>query len=233
MNVLVATPARKTTRAAFLSHSEEVYESLTWPEKDRALYLNDFPPGRGRYHNNARARNGLIETYLKPKHTHVLWMDVDMVEVPTDLIEQLTAITTEDIVAPFVLIEGTERFYDVGGFQQFGCWFDFAWPHCLGGVVSTMPTCRSGGRSGANTYRGGMNMGADMCRKCGGRVVRLPRRGKPGYHCFGCGADVTKREYRLREIEAEPCPLCGSQVVRVKKSEFKCRGCGNSRVDPK
>lgn len=184
MNVLVATPARKTTRAAFLSRSEEVYESLAWPEKERALYLNDFPPGRGRYHNNARARNELIETYLKPKHTHVLWMDVDIVEVPPDLIEQLGEITEKDIVAPFVLIEGTERFYDVGGFQQFGCWFDFAWPHCLGGAVCEVDSVGSCYLVPVEVYRQGARYqpnGNDVEHLS---LMRQAR--KAGYRIFAC-----------------------------------------------
>lgn len=155
MKVLVATPARKKTRAAFLTRSQEIYESLTWPEKERALYLNDFPPTEGRYHNNARARNELIEKHLKLEHTHVLWMDADIVEVPVDLIEQLAEVTKKDIVAPFVLIEGTERFYDVGGFQQFGCWFDFTWPHCLGGTVCEVDSVGSCYLVPAEVYRRG------------------------------------------------------------------------------
>lgn len=182
--ILIATPARKTTRAAFLSRSEWIYGFLTYPEKERALYVNDFPPGKGRYHNNARARNELIEKHLKPEHTHVLWMDVDIVEVPADLLQQLTAISTKDIVAPFVLIEGTERFYDVGGFQQFGSWFDFAWPHCLGGAVCEVDSVGSCYLVPAEVYR----LGARYAPR-GNHVehLSLMRRAKEmGYGVFAC-----------------------------------------------
>lgn len=155
MNVLVATPVRNSTIRAFLKRSREIYESLTFPQKERVLYENDYPPSRRRYGNNARARNELIEKYLKPEHTHVLWMDVDIVEVPEDIIEQLAEVTETDIVAPFVLIEGTERFYDVGGFQQLGCWFDFAWPHCLGGTICGVDSVGSCYLVPAEVYRQG------------------------------------------------------------------------------
>lgn len=149
MYVLVATPARVSTVPPLLQISDDFYRGLTWADKERALYLNDYPPTEGTYQNNARARNDLIKAYLKPSHSHILWIDVDVVDAPSDLIEQLASITTENIIAPFVLIEKNElflpeRFYDVGGFVQDGRRFSYYPPYCAGGdlvELDSVGTC--------------------------------------------------------------------------------------------
>jgi len=160
MKVLVATPARVSTPPALLQISEDFYQDLTWANRERALYLNDYPPAEGTYQNNARARNDLIEAYLKPSHSHVLWFDVDLVDAPNDLIEQLASITTEDIIAPFVLIEKNglfppERFYDIGGFVQDGQRFSFYPPYCAGGNLVELDSVGSCYLIPAAVYRRG------------------------------------------------------------------------------
>ena len=72
-------------------------------------------PGAPRYSGHAAARNKLIDTYLKPDHSHVLWIDSDIVSYPLDLVDQLHAMG-DGIVAPLVLIEETQTFYDTHGF---------------------------------------------------------------------------------------------------------------------
>lgn len=131
MTVLVATPARHDTPAAFLDMSECLYESLTFTDRERVLMLNDVAhtPSR-KYGRNAIARNGLIKKHLKSHHTHVLWLDVDLVDVPADTIERLMAITETDAVAPHVYMERIKDgppsfwnggwFYDTGGFVKDG-----------------------------------------------------------------------------------------------------------------
>jgi len=124
------------------------------------LYLNDYPPAEGTYQNNARARNDLIEAYLKPSHSHVLWIDVDVVDAPSDLIEQLASIGVENIVAPFVLLENNElfppeRFYDVGGFVQDGHRFRFYPPYCAGGNLVELDSVGSCYLIPAPIYRQG------------------------------------------------------------------------------
>jgi hypothetical protein len=132
MNVLVATPARPATQKVFLTNSASHYAALTHQRKERALLQDaiQVTPGHacGRH---AAARNLLIERFLKPEHTHVLWLDVDLVIVPEDLIEKLAAITTENIVAPHPYVETLNPrkgpsfhnggwFYDTGAFVQGG-----------------------------------------------------------------------------------------------------------------
>jgi Anp1. len=73
--------------------------------------------GDGRpYSAHAAARNAMLDLYLKPEHTHVLWIDADVVDYPADLATRLHAADSDGIVAPLVLIEGSTRFYDVYGF---------------------------------------------------------------------------------------------------------------------
>jgi len=138
LNILVATPARKNTPKRLLKISQRIYDSLTWPHRERALYWNEYPASEQKFGNNGRARNELIESSLKASHTHILWLDVDLVEVPVDIIELLAEIGETNIVAPFVLLEHNHqfrpgRYYDVGGFRQNGKDFGLDPPYCEGG----------------------------------------------------------------------------------------------------
>lgn len=160
MNVLVATPARKSTPNRLLKLSERIYRYLTWPDKERAFYLNDYPPCKGKYDNNAAARNFVVEWFLGPEHTHILWLDVDLVGVPLDIIELLAEVSENDIVAPFVLMEpnelfGANRYYDVGGFRQNGKDFTLDPPYCEGGDLVKLDSVGSCYLIPAEVYRRG------------------------------------------------------------------------------
>jgi hypothetical protein len=74
---------------------------------------------RPRYSAHAAARNRLIDRYLlQPQHTHVLWIDSDITRYPLDLPDQLVNCEELAIVAPLVLIEDSQAFYDVHGFVE-------------------------------------------------------------------------------------------------------------------
>jgi hypothetical protein len=148
VKVLVAIPARASTPKELLDSSEAIYESLTFSDRTRALFVNDYPAAKGKYANNARARNELLDLYLTPEYTHILWLDVDLVEVPRDIIEKLAEVGEEHIVAPFVVMEpnrlfGDCRFYDVGGFVKDGKGFDLHPPYCDGGNLVEMDSVGS------------------------------------------------------------------------------------------
>jgi len=125
MIVLVATPCRMSAKPAFVARSQALYDALTYADKERVVLRNAIGvQGLGKYAANAIARNTLIDFYLKPHHTHVLWVDVDIVDYPSDLIERLLSTGGRyGAAAPFVLIEGTDRFYDYGGFVRNGACF--------------------------------------------------------------------------------------------------------------
>ena len=76
---------------------------------------NEVGDGRA-YSAHAAARNATLGEYLRPAHTHVLWIDADVVDYPDNLATRLHAIDSEAVIAPLVLIEGTNRFYDTRGF---------------------------------------------------------------------------------------------------------------------
>jgi len=132
--VLVATPARPATAPVFLTMSESIYDSLTYGRRERAFCDDPLPVsanGTGKYAGHAASRNRLIDLFLTDGHTHVLWLDVDLVTVPANLIERLLAISSEEIVAPHIYVERVDParpssfrnggwFYDTGAFIQRG-----------------------------------------------------------------------------------------------------------------
>jgi len=118
MNVLTAIPVKSTLNKRL---RERLYTNVAWFEGVVAMHENtpQETPVRSRSdyvlirsRNLANARNELLGAYLKPEHTHVLWIDADVVEFPSNLAQQLLSISDHDIVAPMLLIEGTDRYYD-------------------------------------------------------------------------------------------------------------------------
>lgn len=71
-------------------------------------------PGWAAVHarNMAWLRNDLLAAHLAPQHTHVLWLDADLVAFPPDLISRLHAACPDGVAAPLPMIEGTRRLYD-------------------------------------------------------------------------------------------------------------------------
>jgi glycosyltransferase involved in cell wall biosynthesis len=68
----------------------------------------------------ARARNALLDEFLRPEHDYVLWIDADIVEYPPDLLTRLYNANPGGIAAPAPLVEDTELFYDTYGFIENG-----------------------------------------------------------------------------------------------------------------
>lgn len=142
MKVLVATPHRVNQSKEFIEGTKRHFAGLTYWDKEIALFPNEIQ-SQNKYGANATARNMLIDNCLKDEHDYVLWMDVDLVKVPADLIEQLLKVSEEAIVAPFVYVEKRNEyaqadwdnggwFYDTGGFCR---GIEFAhpfWPHFQG-----------------------------------------------------------------------------------------------------
>jgi hypothetical protein len=113
-NILVLVPIKPGLQPALIERASVLLETQTGLE----TWLRICPEkGDGRpYSAHAEARNAMLDMYLKPEHTHVLWIDADVVEYPPDLATRLHAVDPDAIVAPLPLIEGTRRFYDVAGF---------------------------------------------------------------------------------------------------------------------
>lgn len=122
--VLIAQPVRKGTPEALVELAGDLVASLTYPDFERVVWENSQPPTPWKYHPNAAARNQFIDLFLHDEHDYVLWMDIDLVEVPEDLIERLVAVSKDydgAIVAPMVWGEHG-KFYDIGGFIKDGHW---------------------------------------------------------------------------------------------------------------
>lgn len=130
--VLIATPARTTTPTIIVQRHEQLVHSFRFAGGiEYRLHFNDQPLGMTKYEPNARARNEFIDRYVRPEHEWVLWLDVDVIQAPPNLIDELMAISVANgraIVAPMVWAErvrsgkpSTENggwFYDLGGFQD-------------------------------------------------------------------------------------------------------------------
>ena len=141
--VLVAVPVRRGTPLVLQQRSADLVAALTYAGFQWVVYENEQIGYREKYGPNAAARNELIEKFLRPHHTFVLWVDVDIIDFPPDLIERLLAVSESHggaIVAPLVWMEKVGQgpvnltnggwFYDTGGFIKDGRQADF-----LTGVV--------------------------------------------------------------------------------------------------
>jgi hypothetical protein len=128
-SVLIATPARTGTPRELLMRNEALVHRFTYPAVEWRLHLNDPIVSAGKYEPNAWARNFFINRFLAEQHGYVLWLDVDVIDAPADLIERLMAVSLAHeraIVAPMVWMERVKEgavnlenggwFYDTGGF---------------------------------------------------------------------------------------------------------------------
>lgn len=165
MRVLVAVPYRRNTPSRFIAQTRAHFAGLTFARRELAMMSNELQDGSRRYGPNAMARNLLLIEHLRDDFTHVLWMDVDLVNVPHDLIERLSEISETDIVAPFVFVERIRPgepsfqnggwFYDTGGFVRNGEHARPFPPHLAGHGVMEMQSVGTCYLAPADVYRRG------------------------------------------------------------------------------
>lgn len=124
--ILVATPVRAPLHPALWARMTALHAELPRANPglrlDIAVSPNSIhpPAGSDAFTAHAQARNELLARYLRPDHAYVLWIDADVVAYPPDLPTRLLAVHPAAVVAPIVLIEGTQTFYDVYGFRALG-----------------------------------------------------------------------------------------------------------------
>lgn len=91
MNILVLQPIRPSNPPALrqiadalLSRMVAANPDLTFDvrQDDRALAIPRHP---SQYMRHATIRNYMLDTYLRPEHTHVLWIDSDLIDYPAEL----------------------------------------------------------------------------------------------------------------------------------------------------
>lgn len=141
MNILVLQPIRpsnppalRAVADALLARLESANPGMRFDicQDDSAIPI---PPHPSIYMRHATVRNYMLDTYLKPEHDAVLWIDSDLIDYPSDLPTLLYQAAPGAIVAPLVLLSETsgwkDRFYDIGGFVERGNrarmwqpWFD-------------------------------------------------------------------------------------------------------------
>lgn len=143
-NILVLQPIRPSNPPALRERADALIErmlaanpalSFDVRQDDSAVFVPAFP---SLYMRHATVRNYMLDRYLGPEHTHVLWIDSDLIDYPADLPTQLMEVVgdTPTIAAPIALLDTTKhthkhRFYDIGGFIEKGNrarmyppWFD-------------------------------------------------------------------------------------------------------------
>lgn len=124
-NILTLIPVKPNIIPGLRERAIALLKALRDREHERGehtieAHIRDCPEvGDGRrFSPHAAARNAMLDRYLHKHHTHVLWIDADLVGYPPDLPSWLHAIEPAGIVAPLPLIEGSARFYDVLGFVE-------------------------------------------------------------------------------------------------------------------
>jgi hypothetical protein len=140
VNILVLQPIRPSNPPTLRERADALLERMVSAnpgmcfdicQDDSAVPVPKHP---SLYMRHATVRNYMLDTYLRPEHTHVLWIDSDLIDYPADLPMRLASVwatgCTGAIVAPTVLLDdsparlarlpGRERFYDIGGFIEQG-----------------------------------------------------------------------------------------------------------------
>jgi len=115
VSVLVAIPYRTETDRRLVDRSRELAQNLTYPDIEIAHHCNNYGYSSD-YSSNAKARNETIEQWLRDCHTDVLWIDVDVIDYPKDLVELLLAHrerTGAAIVAPMNVVKRPDLDHDI------------------------------------------------------------------------------------------------------------------------
>jgi hypothetical protein len=143
-NILVLQPARPSNPPALRARADALIERMVASNPAMAFDIgqeNVFvvpPPNVSRYTPHAAARNYMLDRFLKADHTHVLWIDSDLIDYPADLPARLLRVE-DAIVAPLAMLDASpdrllfdphpDRFYDIGGFIEAGRRASYWPPH--------------------------------------------------------------------------------------------------------
>lgn len=127
MTILVLQPIRPSNPPALRSRADSLIERMLRANPDLSFDVAqddtalDIPAHPSLYMRHATVRNYMLDTYLLPSHTHVLWIDSDLIDYPVELPSLLLAAAPGAIVAPFAMLDKwPNRFYDIGGFIEQG-----------------------------------------------------------------------------------------------------------------
>lgn len=148
--ILVAQPVNPNINLSLWEdNANKIFQSLNFKNKKQAIFKDRVSGDGGPYARHARVRNNIISKFLKDDFTHVLWFDSDVVEWDPDIIEKLLAVSSTDVVAPYVFLEDNDwwlfkRFYDISCFRDLdGNEFDYKPPfyNSKNGDVTSEVSC--------------------------------------------------------------------------------------------
>lgn len=131
MNVLVLQPIHPDHPAALRRQASILLARLEGANPGMAFDICQddarlsIPDHSSRYMRHATIRNYMVDTYLRDEHTHVFWVDSDLIDYDADLPSRLEQANRGGITAPLALLAepspyGQGRFYDIGGFVENG-----------------------------------------------------------------------------------------------------------------
>lgn len=126
--ILVLVPVRPTQHPGLLKVLEEKIDAMVEACRDRiefAVVYDHFREPKQEADSRpwskvTRVRNRMVKMYVSLGFTHVLWVDSDVVDFPPTMPLRLLEAGHNAIVAPLVLVEGSERFYDWAAFVMKG-----------------------------------------------------------------------------------------------------------------
>jgi GT2 family glycosyltransferase/cephalosporin hydroxylase len=146
-SVLVLTPTNPALDSTVLRRARELAErAISGMRGCRIVYddTGEAPPRGSTFPHRLAAmtplRQAMIDRHLRDEKW-VFWVDADLVEYPTNLLEELISRAEGGIAAPLVLMEGDlsepaypagfgpGRFYDIAGFIENGRWARFTQPY--------------------------------------------------------------------------------------------------------
>lgn len=125
MKILALVPVKRNLSSHLrLRCFDTVLELQSYFQKQMDVYVDFRGPGDemvtdfnglDRITNLCDVRQGMVNDYLRPDHTHVLMLDADAEYTPKT-VTGLIRTSKDDIVAPAVMLGGTDSWYDTWGF---------------------------------------------------------------------------------------------------------------------
>lgn len=121
MSILVPMPVKPGLNMRILNHMYANLYRLEAAEKIEVAFDYDTYPklyeDENFFARLARMRQSLVEHFLMPRHTDVLWIDADVLVYPAFLHTMLRRLSS-GVISPLVCIEGSDRNYDTAGMRQ-------------------------------------------------------------------------------------------------------------------
>lgn len=120
-----------TTELDRIQSGPKAFRSVSVVEKDFGIVLDNkdvderhaYEAQAPRRKTMARARNYLLAATLKPEHSWVMWRDVDVVESPKSIVEDLIRHDT-DIIVPNVWFHRFQDGKDIEGRFDYNSWVE-------------------------------------------------------------------------------------------------------------